>query len=448
MIFIIVRYFPEFKKKKVLVMGLGFHGGGIGAAKFFVRQGAKVTVTDLKSKRMLAAPVKALKGYQVRYVLGKHRDEDFKNTDFIFKSPDVPQYSSYLAVARKYGVPILDVASLFLAHCPAQVIGVTGTKGKSSTATFLYELLKATYRRVWLLGTPGTSILETLPRVSKEDLVILELSSFQLEDLHPAKISPHVSIITSLFPDHLSRHKTFKAYTRAKSAIFRYQDARGVLVIPEKSRWAKLFRSYAIGKVVVAKPGTYARVFRVAKDLTLFDKQNFALAFEAAKRLGATRRDFARALRSYARLPGRREVVRRVSGIAFINDTTATNPGAAIASIRYYRALGPLVLIAGGTDKGLEFREFTRALYRYPKYAVLLPGTATEKIKNFLSPKTIRRIHEARSMKEAVRVAYQHARQGDTVLLSPGAASFGLFKHEFDRGDRFVAAVKRLRQKK
>lgn len=426
-------------------MGLGSHGGGVGAAKFFCREGWRVLVTDLKPRRALLPSIRALKGYRVKYVLGRHRKADFSNADAVFKGPDVPSTSPYLSYARARGIPIIERAGFFLERCPAKVIGITGTKGKSTTATLLAKILRQKGRQVWLLGTPGTSILEALPKIKKRDLVVGEFSSFELEDLHQSKHSPDIAIITSIFPDHLNRHKSFAGYIRAKSAIFRYQTKTGALIVPQSSSWLNYFRRNEIpGKLIKVRAAAYRSLFPKNFYWTETDFRNMALAFKAAEILGDSRSRMRRIAARLKPLPGRRELVAKIRGITFINDTTATNPDAAMTAIDHYGRQGNIILIAGGADKNLDYRPLAKFLTKQPVKAIIfLPGRATEKIKLALGLGEINRL-QATSMAEAVKTARQLASPGDIVLLSPAAASFGLFRHEFDRGEQFVRAIKRL----
>jgi len=209
-----------FKNKKVVIMGLGLHGGGVGVAKFFCKQGADVLVTDLKTRKQLKESVDKLKGLSIEFVLGKHRQEDFINTDLVIKNPGVPRDSFYLKIARKHKIPIKTDIGIFFDLCKVPIIGITGTKGKSTVATLVYLFLKTKYPNVILAGNIGISPLEIFSKINKKSKVVLELSSFELEDL---KKSPQVAVITNLFPDHLNRYKNFKSYIKAKESIFKYQ---------------------------------------------------------------------------------------------------------------------------------------------------------------------------------------------------------------------------------
>lgn len=234
----------DLRRKKVLVMGLGLIGGGTEVAKWLVKHGARVTITDLKDKKILAPSLKKLKGLPVKYVLAKHRPIDFIKSDLIIKNPDVPYCSPFLKIARKNHIPIETDLSLFFkfwptlvpqsetsAGKPAQFIGITGTKGKSTTASLIYEILKNAKMPVKLAGNIGQTPLKNLNAKtlkSSNVIMILELSSFQLENLF---YSPHIAVITNIYPDHLNRHKTMAGYLAAKMNILKYQTSQDFAIL-------------------------------------------------------------------------------------------------------------------------------------------------------------------------------------------------------------------------
>lgn len=462
----------DFRSKKVLVMGLGLHGGGIGTAAFFARLGARVVVTDLKSKRELAPSLEKLKRFKnISYHLGGHRAADFQNTNYVIQGPGVPGKSKFLAIARRAGVPILSDVEVFFLACPARIIGITGTKGKSTAATligaFLHRGLERSPSRraggrVWVGGNIRKSMLDFLPRVRKGDLVVLELSSFQLDLLARQRRSPEVAVITNIFPDHLNRYPSMAAYEKSKTNIFRFQRKRSLLfVAAEDARLLRLVRG-ATGRVIRVRTAVVLRPFRraIPESTPPYYFPNLAAAVAVARHFGVGETAIRAVLKKFRGISGRMEFVRAVRGIEFINDTTATNPGAAEAAVRATkRRLGQdrkLHMIAGGFDKGLPVRDFVRALAECAASVVFLPGAASGKMELGIRRQALGirkrqtengelKVFHARSMREAVGVAYRNARSGDVVLLSPGAASFGLFQHEFDRGDQFAAAVRRLR---
>ena len=409
----------EFKNKKIIIMGLGLHGGGVGVAKFFHSQGAKLLITDLKTERQLKESLDKLKNLKIKFVLGKHKEEDFKNADLIIKNPDVPINSPYLEIARENNIPIKSDVEIFFDLCPAEIIGVTGTKGKSTVATLIFELLKEKYHTI-LAGNIGISPLEFLPDIKKETKVVLELSSFILENL---KKSPHIAVITNLFPDHLNRYESFYQYVESKKSIYKYQKKNDILVLNEKDSDTKKLSSEARGKVY------------------FFEGYNAAAAVKVAELLNISEYDIYKVVSNFKGVPSRQELVAEVEGVKYFNDTTATNPRAvkfAIETFRKKYSKSKIILIAGGEDKKLSYRALAEDIQDNVDFLVLLPGSASDLIERDLKKF---KVYKVKSMKEAVKKASELARKGDIVLLSPGAASFNLFKNEFDRGYEFKKSI-------
>ena len=415
-----------FKNKKVTIMGLGLLGGGVGVAKFFCQQGAEVLVTDSKTKRQLKESVDKLKGLSIEFVLGKHRKEDFINTDLVIKNPGVPADSPYLKIAKKHKIPIKTDVSIFFDLCQAPIIGITGTKGKSTTATLIYLLLKKKYNKTFLAGNIGISPLEILSKITEKSKVVLELSSFELEDL---KKSPHIAVITTLFPDHLNRYKNFRKYIEAKKPIFKYQKKNDILILNYDNPEVKKLASEAPSKVL------------------FFRNSCISAALAVAKLFKISKKDIKKVLSNFKGVPNRQELIAAKKGIRYINDTTATTPQSVILAINTFKKRFPnsgIILIAGGLDKNLNYKNLAEEIKRNVSSLILLPGTASNKIKRELGSF---KINWARSMKEVVKKAVSLAQKGDIVLLSPGAASFNLFKNEFDRGEQFKEAVKNFLKK-
>ena len=450
----------KFQNKKVLIMGLGLHGGGVGAAKFFVSVGARVTVTDLRTKKQLGKSFGKLKGLPIKYVLGKHQGKDFARADLIIRNPAVPDDSPYLKIARKHNVPIDTDVGIFFATlraptlraelCPAQVIGVTGTRGKSTTATLIYELLKTRYKNVILAGNIRKSVLLELPRLTKKSIVVLELSSWQLEGLQKHKKSPHIAVVTTILPDHLNRYKNMRGYINAKKIIFKYQTPDDYLFLNKNDKIVSGFAGEAVSKTVFFRSGD-ARKYQTNLP-GKHNLANIAAAVKVARHFDVPEINIQKTLRKFSGLGGRMEFVLEANGVKYINDTCATTPDAAIAAIititNQLARGGNLFLIAGGADKKLDFKGLARLVAKKVRAVILLPGTATEKLE-----KTIRaeirnkklKIQRADNMKKAVRAATAYAKRGDAVLLSPACASFGLFRHEFERGDEFKKAARALK---
>lgn len=442
----------EFRDKRVLVMGLGLHGGGIGMVKFLAKSGARLTVTDLRSQKILRPALKNLKKLKnIRYVLGRHRKEDFLKTDLIVKNPGVKPDSPFLDIARKKKIPVTSDVEIFFKSCPGKIIGVTGTRGKSTAAyliwLFLKEKFKNSSRRVFLAGNIRKSALELFPKIRKEDVVVLELSSFQLHDLIPKKISPEIAVITNILKDHLNWHKNFQDYVRAKRQIFRSQKPGGLLFLDSREKTVQKIIRKTQSRIIFS---------RLSKDLGKITDRNLgrhyrgsvSLAASVARHWGVRENVIKKILIGFKGLPGRQEEIAKISGVHFVNDTTSTMPEASVAALyRLGKIARKIILIAGGQDKNLDFRKMASAIRDKVSVLILLPGTATKKLKKLLriADQSELRIIEAKSMSEAVKKAAGFAKRGDFVVLSPGAASFGLFANEFDRGEKFIDAVNKLK---
>lgn len=438
-----------FKGKRVLVMGLGLHGGGIDTVKFLMRERAQVIVTDLRSRHALASSLKALAHFSdITYILGCHRKNDFADADYIIKNPGVKPDSPYLAYARKRNIPIINDIGIFLERAPCRIIGVTGTRGKSTTAHLIAAFLKTKYPRVLLGGNIRTSVLSFMHRVRKDDIVVLELSSFQLQDIAAMHISPTIAVLTNLMPDHLNWHGSRRNYFEAKRVIFRFQRPHDMLFAnPEDKEVVRLAKT-APGRVAFPRlnPSFYPIVDR---NIGSHYRESIGLAISVAAHLGVKKQAVTGVLARFRGLEGRQEIVRIIRGITFINDTTATMPEATIAALNRFSTIkgvgNRIILIAGGQDKELSYHALAVACAAKAKILILLPGSATDKLVRALSGRIRSRMLHAKNMKQAVQSAWRNAQKRDVVLLSPGAASFGLFENEFDRGRQFVYTVHALK---
>jgi UDP-N-acetylmuramoylalanine--D-glutamate ligase len=440
----------DFKGKKVLIMGLGLYpqGSGISAAKFFARLGANVIVTDLKTRKDLASQIKLLKGFKIKYVLGKHSKSDFKEADLIMKNPAVRMESEYLKIARENKIPIETDISLFFALSPAKIIGITGTRGKSTTSSLIYEILSASGEDVHLGGNIQVSPLNFLDKLNKDSLVVLELSSWMLESLESSKVSPQIAVITNVMRDHLNTYAGMKEYGRAKSLIFKFQKSKDLAILNFDNEITRKMGENLKAKKIWFSVKKKSASLDLAKNTILPGEHNLYNALAAvivAKQLKISDSIIKKALKDFKGIPNRLELIRELAGVKYYNDTTATTPDATLAALKSFKDKN-IVLIAGGTDKNLEFKELAKVLQSLVKVLILLPGTATDKLRKDLVEmgENIEPL-VAKSMKEAVLKARELSQSGDIILLSPGAASFGLFVNEFDRGEKFVKEVKNLK---
>ena len=453
------------------VAGLGLHGGAIGTIEWLVLMGAIVTVTDLKSEEILAPSIKKLSHLSgITFVLGEHRDEDFTTADVVVRNPGMPMSSPFLQKALLAGVPITMDSGLFFDFCVSQdIIGVTGSKGKTTTSMAITEVVKALNPQTVAVGVDGVSPLRELSNILPDTPVVFELSSWRLEALVAIEKSPKLAIITSLYRDHLNTYDSFEEYIETKKHILRFQTPRDVAILNADDSRVRGLENFVKGTLYwysISEPpsgegigvvGDMLTVYKdgVSVDLFPLDHLPFTTDHERRNCLPALLIGFLRGLtpsqlkesiKNLQRLPHRLELVRTLHDITYVNDSAATMPDATIVALESYKEHS-IVHILGGSDKELLFEDLGKKLSETTIRAlVFLPGGATERMKQVISSFVSKElpIVDATDMKDAVTKARSLAKPGDTVLLSPGATSFGLFLHEFDRGDTFREAVSAL----
>lgn len=447
---------------RVLILGLGQYpkGSGVSAALFFARQGADVTVTDQKSAKDLAGNVAQLKKFKnVRFVLGKHLLKDVRDADIIVPNPRVRPDSTEMKLAHRLGKRVESDVSIFMSMCPCPIIAVTGTRGKSTTSTLIAEMLKKDgKRRVWLGGNILVSPLTFLSDVKKDDIIVLELSSWQLETVGVHALAPHIAVFTNLMRDHLNTYDSMEQYAEAKAQVFRHQKPDDVVILNANDDYGKMYMHEAPSNVLSfgMKPGarhawltTTSIVFGDAKIdrkkiklLGVHSLYNIMAAGLAARADGASIGSIRSVATTFVGIPDRMETIGTIKGVRYVNDTTATTPDATIAAIRSFAPTTKRIhLLAGGADKELEFDEVAREIKRHRVCVSLFEGTAFKKYAAALKKVGVP-FEEVSSMRDAVTFHQSHSKAGDTILLSPGCASFGLFKNEFDRGEQFKSLLK------
>ncbi len=429
-------------------MGLGLLGRGINIVKFLSEMDADLIVTDLKNENLLKSALLSLRKYQkIKYVLGQHRLEDFAGRDMIIKAAGVPLDSVFIKTARENKIPIEMDASLFAKLTEATVIGVTGTRGKSTTASLIYTILKTAGKKVYLAGNiRGTATLPLLKKAKKGDLVVLELDSWQLQGFGDSKLSPHISVFTNFMADHMNYYKgDMAAYFNDKTNIFRYQNKKDFLIIgPEL---AKTLRKLYKGKIESRKLVTSGTDIPKNWPLKLageHNRENISCAVKAVEVLGIASGVIKKAVIQFGGLPGRLEYLKNYRGVRIYNDTNSTTPDAVLAGLKALSVDKNAVLIMGGADKNLDMDRLIEELPNYCKEVVLLPGTGTDKIRAGVLELKGLDTALATGLKDAIEKSLGLAKRGDIILFSPGFASFGLFQNEYDRGEKFVNLVRRL----
>ncbi|MCH2372985.1 MAG: UDP-N-acetylmuramoyl-L-alanine--D-glutamate ligase [Planctomycetes bacterium] len=464
---------PEkFRGRNVTVMGLGLFGGGEGVIRFLTELGANVTVTDKRSAQTLAPSLKKLGNLAVKWVLGEHREEDFTNADLVIPSPAVPRDSPFLQLCIRQSIPLDTEMNLFFKYCRAKIAAVTGTNGKTTTTTLLGTLASSAWPKTRVGGNLGKSLLPNVFEIGSDEWVVLELSSFQLEDLQRLDRRPEVSVVTNVSPNHLDRHGTYESYLEAKKnllapnrsasdtsvdvAILNGEDS--ILRTWSRLRPKTLFfgrtgnvRPRANGVWIDSEAGEVylklgektTHLFRT-DDLALpgtFNLLNAAAAAGAAAAMGAPCAGFASAVRSFRTVEHRLEPFYEVNGIRFFNDSIATTPESTIAALD---TLGPkVVLVCGGAGSAdRSYVTLGRAISRGTRYVILIGKTAREIRKAIPQRYRGPEVRIAKTFEEAVTIACEQATPGDNVLLSPASASYDMFVNYVERGNRFKALVR------
>lgn len=447
-------------------MGLGLFGGGVGVAQFLAKQGALVTVTDLRNVSELSSAIKQLEGLPVSYKLGGHREEDFINADMVIVNPAVPDNSKFIHIARNNHVPLHTEINIFFTLCPAPIIGITGSNGKSTTTSLIGKILQQTSRITWVGGNIGRSLLTNLEEIKPQEIVVLELSSFQLKELSSIKKSPHISIVTNISPNHLDRHTGMDDYIQAKKSIVTYQKPENYAILnyddPELRKWEKECKSHVLwystrqrvkgafikdSSIVLFTNGQERGIVCISKIKIpgIHNLQNILAASCAAHLAGASEQHIERIITNFGGLEHRLEFVREVQGVRYYNDSKATTPESAIAAMRAFQE--PVVLIAGGIDKGSNFEKFAETCRQQTK-AVVLIGKTAPKIQELILQKMDGEkkpsIFTSNTFKEAFQQAHAIAKTGEIVLLSPACASYDMFLNYEERGKQFKNMVQAL----
>lgn len=466
-----IRGRDDLRGKKVTVMGLGLHGGGLAAASFLHDSGAEVTVTDLRDENTLAPSIRAMEGRRVRYVLGRHEMADFSGADFVVKNPAVKPDSPYLAAARAVETDI----SIFLKLSRSPLVAVTGSKGKSSTASAIQHGFVSSGMASLLGGNITVSPLDFLERTGPDRPVVLELSSWQLADIQGMGVlKPKVAVLTAIMPDHMNHYKTMAEYVAHKRLIYADQGPGDYTICDTDQDWGLSFaretRALPVGYGARDRGGFCGWIQagpRGMEDATgwcrlpescggsgsaelivpegllvrgIHMRRNLLAAGIALRLMGCGAEQVRAAAASFPGIEHRMEFFAEASGVRYYNDSAATIPQATAAALESFSS--PVVLVAGGTDKNIDFEPVADA-YARARRIVLLAGTGTDKLIPLLKARGIGFDGPHDRLEAAVDAAIRIAQGGDSVLLSPGCTSFGMFLHEFDRGRKWKQAVLR-----
>jgi UDP-N-acetylmuramoylalanine--D-glutamate ligase len=457
------------RNQRVTIMGLGHFGGGVAAARWLAGQGALVTVTDLANEHALTDALPLLADVPIAALhLGGHREEDFQHTDLVVVNPAVRPDSPWLQAARQSGARLCTELELFLENCPARIVGVTGSNGKSTTAAMIASILKAAGRPTFLGGNIGGSLLEQLPQVTEkgtgsfcakhslglsgkmclspfpsqigpEDWVVLEISSFQLWHFTPAARMPHVAVVTGCSPNHLDWHRSYADYVAAKQRLLTGQTPADFTVLntfdPEVDSWSRWVRGRQIPLPELVElpplqvPGEHNRI-------------NAACAAAAAIGAGCNREDIRHGLERFRALPQRLEWFAVVEGRRFYNDSTATTPESTIAALRSLDV--PVWLLAGGKSKGGDFGPLAAEIVGRARGAAFFGSVRNDLLALTTAAAADFPCTAVETLEEALDWCWRQSRPGEAVVLSPACASTDQFVNFRQRGQRFVKLVHHL----
>ncbi len=434
------------RDKKVLIWGLGLQGGGLSSTLFFASQGASVRVTDLKSNQNLSASIQQLSQYPIEYHLERHDISDFEwadivvvNQDIFHRAPDSP----YLQYLIESGKGFETEMGLFFKLCSKPIIGITGTRGKTTTTTALGELLRSTGATVFVGGNiPQSMNLKRIEEANEAKYVVLELSNYQLHGLGWEKISPYISVITSISPDHLISYNTFDEYILDKKQIYKYQSNDDHLVIKRNELYSDEFYQEAASQTHWFDETTLPSDW-LLKLPGKHNRENMGSVYTVAKILGIDEEQIRSSITSFSGVAFRLETIAVIDGVSYINDTTATTPTAAIIALNTFPK-EKIIWIGGGHTKNLPLDDLVKTINKRVKKCILLDGEGTNEILPLLRVDS-KMVELYRDFKQAILEAKNIAQPGDIVLLSPGFSSFGMFVNEFDRGRQFNEIVATLK---
>ncbi len=434
------------KNEKIALLGLGLENQALLVWLNKKYKKLDITVCDRRSKKIISSSWPEIKKYKnINWRTENNYNVGLENFSLLFRSPGWPINCPGIQKALKHNSILSSPMNFFFENCPSKnIIGVTGTKGKGTTSSLIYEIIKNSGQKCFLGGNIGIAPLNFIDKIKKNDWIVLELSSFQLEDLAH---SPKIAVLTNLFKEHLSPadpnnpnfHKNISAYLGAKLNIAAYQDKTGYLIVNQKLK-NKIKNYYLAGQKIY-----FRRSITQSNLVGDFNKENIAAAETVATILKINPKIITATINKFSNLNHRLEFVRTFKQVDYYDNSFSTTPESTVLDLKSFRK--NIILIAGGADKGANFKNLAIEIKKRVNFLILLSGVGTERIKEELHkvkyPKN--KQQEVNSMLKAVTLANQKAKSGNTVLLSTACASFGLFKNYKERGNLFQTEVKKLK---
>ncbi len=454
------------KDKKIAVLGLGI--SNMPLVEYLAKMGYPISVFDTAEKEQLEHNILKLKNYRnIDYHLGKNYLNALKGFDIIFKTPKIRHDIPELEKEKERGALITSEMEVFVELCPAEIIAVTGSDGKTTTTTIIYNILKEAGYKCWLGGNIGTPLIDRIEEINPNDKVVLELSSFQLQTM---KKSPNIAVITNISQNHLDVHKSMEEYINAKKNIFYYQDKEDSVILNYEDEITRNFAAEAVGDIryfsrtqkvlkgayvkdgaifFTYKGGDAREIIKTDKILLpgLHNLDNYLAAIAATAHM-VDNHAIEKVAVEFKGVEHRIEHIRELNGINFYNDSIATSPTRTIASISSFNQ--KVILIAGGYDKKISYSEIGKIIVEKVKVLVLVGQTAhlieksLEDEKKMSGIQTQIPVYKCNTLEDAVKKAYTSAEKGDIIILSPASASFDMFKNFEERGNKFKEIVNSL----
>lgn len=450
----------NFENKKVLVSGVA--KSGISAARLLKTLGAIVTIQDAKSREELGDVINELEKEGILLYLGKNPDDIIEQNELLVMSPGVPTDLPFVEKAREKGIKVIGEIELAYYFCKANIIGITGTNGKTTTTTLVGEICKEYFKKTYVVGNIGNPFADITLETEKEDIVVAELSSFQLESI--VEFKPKVSAVLNITPDHLNRHHSLENYILAKERIFENQDENDFAILNYNDLATRNMAETTKAKVIyfaynkVLESGIYSdeksifvNAFGIKEKVIDIDKlkilgshnvENAMAAIGCCLSVGVPIEIIRDVLHKFTAVEHRIEYVKTVNGVEFYNDSKGTNPDASIKAIRAMRS--PICLIAGGYDKGSDFKELVDEFKGRVKFVAII-GEVKEKIAETLKESGFENFSVVESFEDAIKICYKNAEKGECVLLSPACASWDMFSSYEERGEIFKEFVNGLK---
>lgn len=456
----------KIKNKKIAVLGIGV--SNIPAIKYLNKLGCYIYAHDLKNT--LGENCNEIKKLDnIEFLLGDKCFTGLNEVDCILRSPGVKPFLPEIKEAIKRGVKLTSEMELFMELCPCKTIGITGSAGKTTVTTLVTEFLKTAGYKVWQGGNIGTPLFSKIDEIKNDDIVVLELSSFQLMTM---KKSPNISLITNIYEDHLDYHNDFEEYVNAKTNIFMHQEKYDVCVFNLESKYVEKFLEMKEENSIPSENLFFSTINENIEGAYLKDKEIYlningknqkVISVEDVKLKGNKNyanicsaiclvqnlvnvEDIVKTLKNFKGVEHRLEYVDTKNGVEYYNDSISTTPGKALAALTSFNK--KIILIAGGYDKNLDYSGVGKYIIDSSKYVILLGNTSGKIKESILNQEKYDKealvIKEVKSLEEAVKLASHNAKDGDIVVMSPASASFDMFKSYKERGEIFKKLVKEI----